>query len=124
MQSEDSAPDEKDFNFEAWAARPIKPSFEVCVKSALESLALSDKNLRDRLRSALFCLLYVDPSQVPLQLQPAYGEVERYVAERLGFDRSVAAFGRLTRKLKLRTAKRLSRQIIELYEQAVGRKPP
>jgi hypothetical protein len=43
---EDTPDDKKEFDFDAWEAGPIKPTFGACAKAAIESLAISDDDLR------------------------------------------------------------------------------
>lgn len=117
--------DDDEFDFEAWATRSAKPPFGACAKMALESLALGKDDLRVRLRLALYCFLYADRTTVPSVCLPMYDEVAQFVRERLGEDRSSAALGRLVKKMKIRTAQRLSRRIVAIYETVVtGRAVP
>jgi hypothetical protein len=122
MLLDDHPDDEKEFDFDAWAAAPIKPTFDACAKAAIESLAVSSDNLRSRLRAALFCLLYADRSQIPPVCQPTFDEIANYVDERLGDDKSYTALCQFTRKLKVKTARRLCRKIVKVYEQAATRR--
>jgi hypothetical protein len=122
MRLEDNPDDEMEFDFDAWAAAPIKPTFDACAKAAIESLAISDDDLRSRLHAALFCLLQADRSQIPPVCQPTFDEIANYVDERLGDEKSYTALRQFTRKLKLKTARRLGRKIVKVYEQAATRR--
>jgi hypothetical protein len=122
MRLEDTSDDEKEFDFDAWATAPIKPTFDACVKAAIESLAVSSDNLRSRLCTALFCLLYADRNEIPAVCKPTFDEIANYVDERVGDDESYTALCQFTRKLKVKTARRLCRKIVKVYEQAATRR--
>jgi hypothetical protein len=122
MRLEDSPDDQKEFDFDAWAAAPIKPTFDACAKAAIESLAISDDDLRSRLHAALFCLLQAGRSQIPPVCQPTFDEIANYVDERVGDEKSYTALRQFTRKLKLKTARRLCRKVVKVYEQAATRR--
>jgi len=122
MRLKDAADDEKEFDFDAWAARTTKATFDACAKAALEALAVSNDDLRSRLRGALFCLLYADRDQVPPICRARFDEIASYVDERLAGEKSYATLRQFTRKLKLKTARRLCRKIVEVYELSVARR--
>lgn len=122
MRLEDVGDDEGEFDFDAWATRRAKPTFDACAKAALESLAVSNDDLRSRLRGALFCLLYADRGDVPSACRPTFDEIANYVDERLAGETSYTALRQFTRKLKLKSARRLCRKIVEVYEQSTARR--
>jgi hypothetical protein len=122
MSLEEATDEEKEFDFDAWANRRTKPTFDACAKAALEALATSNDDLRSRLRSALFCLLYADRNQVPSVCRETFDEIANYVDERLGEEKSYSALRQFTRKLKLKSARRLCRKVVEVYEQAAARR--
>jgi hypothetical protein len=121
MWIEDSAHEEKELDFGAWATQATKPSFEACARAALESLAISNDDLRSRLRGALFCLLYADRDRVPSVCRATFDEIANYVDERITGEKSHAALGQFTRRLKLKIARRLCRRIVKVYEESVAR---
>jgi hypothetical protein len=115
MWPDDTASDEPDFDFHAWAvAGGTKPPFDSCARSALECLAVSNDDLRSRLRAALFCLLYADPEKVPAIHRPAFDEIAEHVKTRLGDEQTYAGLKQFAQKLKLKSAKRLSRRVFRL----------
>jgi hypothetical protein len=118
MRLKDAADDEKEFDFEAWAARPTKATFDACAKAALAALAVGNDDLRSRLRGALFCLLYADRDQVPSVCRATFDEIAGYVDERLAGEKSYATLRQFTRK----SARRLCRKIVEVYELSVARR--
>src|SRR4051812_50175584 len=106
MRLKDAADDEKEFDFEAWAARPTKATFDVCAKAALEALAVSNDDLGSRLRGALFCLLYADRDQVPPICRATFDEIASYVDERLAGEKLYAARRPFTPRVKLNSGAR------------------
>jgi hypothetical protein len=118
----EKANEEKQFDFDAWATRRTKPTFDACAKAALEALATSNDDLRSRLHGALYCLLYADRNQVPSVCRETFDEIANYVDERLGDEKSYSALRQFTRKLKLKSARRLWRKVLEVYEQAATRR--
>jgi hypothetical protein len=123
MSLEEATDEEKEFDFDAWANRRTKPTFDACAKAALEALATSNDDLRSRLRGSLFCLLYADRNQVPSACRETFDEIANYVDARLDEEKSYSALRQFTRKLKLKTARRLCRKVVEVYEQAAARRP-
>jgi hypothetical protein len=112
------------FDFETWASTTTRPTFQKSLSDALKTLATDADDLRDRLRGALFCLLDVDRSQIPKRLIAAYDEISDFVVKRVRDDpRDYAPWQSplfaLTKKMRRKTAERLARQIVALYEEAV-----
>lgn len=110
----------EDFDFEKWAVSPIRPTFMTCLRSAIAFLALGDNRLRDRLQRALFCLMMAEQSDVPHSLQSSFDEIVSYVTERSDTHAIHSDTKEVTKRMKYRTARRLSQQIVKLYEQAVS----
>ena len=106
------------FDFEKWASSSVRPTFGSCIRGALNCLALGDEELRHRLGSALFCILRAVGSDVPLRLRPAFDELVNYVVERAGNHPLWIDTRKLTKRMKYKTVRRLSRQLVWLYEQA------
>jgi hypothetical protein len=112
------------FDFETWASTTTRPTFQKSLSDALRILATDADDLRDRLRGALFCVLDVDRSKIPKRLIAAYDEISDFVVKRVRDDPLDYApwqspLFALTKKMRRKTAKRLARQIVALYEEAV-----
>jgi len=116
MKEANGHDDESDFDFEEWASSKSGATFENCAKAAIRSLAVSDKDLRTRLRGALFCLFYCEGKRIPSVCQVEYDEISKYVRDRLGDDVNFSSLRQFTRKLKMKSAKRLAGRIVGICE--------
>jgi len=120
-----------DFDFAAWLSEPghYRP-FQDCVRAAVNSLALGQERLRERLFGAVFCLSFCREREVPGPLAPNFQTIREDVLRRAGLrdlnaTMGQAEFGRLRRSIlrcNPRTAARLARLILEM-ERYLGSHP-
>lgn len=106
-------------NFAVWLNQPSRHSFYSCLRAAVESLALDDGNLRERIVGAIFCLHLCRDEEIPERWRREVRDILAAVKLRseggttLGGGRpGLPRFVRVGRKCKMRTARRIARTVM------------